>query len=136
MEDEQAAIDAVLKFAVLALVVGAVLGLVTFLGIKTLGVGGGDSGRSSDPAAADTPSALPTVALDDPGSTASKSASPAPSKTPSAKAPPKGGMKLNASPAQVAPGERINLTGTYQGQDNVALAVQRKSGGAWASSPT
>lgn len=132
MEDEQAAIDAVLKFAVLALVVGAVLGLATFLGIKTLGVGGGNGGPTADPLPGDTPSALPTVALSDPGSTPSKSPSAAPSEEPSTTAPPKGAMKLNASPGQVAPGERINLTGTYQGRDNLTLVVQRKTGGAWS----
>ena len=40
-------------------------------------------------------------------------------------------IQLSATPGQVGPGERINLTGTYPGVDNVALQVQRKENGAW-----
>jgi hypothetical protein len=45
------------------------------------------------------------------------------------------GFELNATPAVAGPMERVNLTGTYAGQDNVALQVQRLENGTWATFP-
>ena len=127
MEDEQAAIDAVLKFAVLALVIGALLGLATFVGVKMLGLNGGSGSAEHDSGDAG-PSALPTTALSVSDSPSPSASSDAPSKTPTPK-----GITLSVSPGDVAPGQHINFTGSYPGASNVLLAVQRKEGGTWTA---
>ena len=54
---------------------------------------------------------------------------PDPTKTPdSAKT---GAMRLSISPVSARPMERVNLTGTYKGADNVGLQVQRFEDGNW-----
>ena len=71
---------------------------------------------------------LPTTALPVP----SDSASPSQSGIPTASAVPTGDLQLTASPVQVRPMERINLTGQWPGHDNESLLVQRFDGGKWA----
>jgi len=118
--------DALLKVVAIAVGVGAVIAIAVFLIVKALGLGEGPPAAHAT-AEPDTP--LPTTAL-------TSSGSPTPSEEPSATATskparPKDKIKLSATPEQVAPGERINLTGSYPGADNVALQVQRKENDAW-----
>ena len=40
-------------------------------------------------------------------------------------------MRLDISPVVARPMERVNLTGTYKGADNVGLQVQRFEDGNW-----
>ena len=42
-------------------------------------------------------------------------------------------IQLDVSPVQVGPMERVNLTGTYRGGDNVRLEVQRYEDGTWTN---
>jgi hypothetical protein len=44
--------------------------------------------------------------------------------------------QLAITPLTAGPMERLNLTGTYPGHDNVSLQVQRLEGGTWADFPT
>jgi cytoskeletal protein RodZ len=119
---------ALLKVAGVAVGIGLVLAIGVFVMVRALGF------SDSTPAAHSTSSpdaplsTLPTRALSPSGSpSASATASSSPTSTPSK--PP--GIMLAASPVQVPPGGRINLTGTYPGADNVSLQVQRKEGGTW-----
>lgn len=120
--------EALLKLVAVAVGVGVVIALGVFIMVRALGF------SDSTPAAhstsqPDAPSTLPTTALTPSGSP-STSERPSPTATPKP-ARPKHRIKLSATPVQVAPGERINLTGRYPGADNVALQVQRKENGAW-----
>lgn len=130
MRDEQRRqlADAFLKVVVVAVGVGAVIAIGVFIMVKALGFSDGTpAAHSALPD--ESPSTLPTRAL-------TPSGSPTPSEEPSATetskpARSKDKIQLSATPGQVGPGERINLTGTYPGADNVALQVQRKENGAW-----
>ncbi len=124
--------DAFLKVVAVAVGVGAVIAIGIFIMVKALGFSDSTPAAHSS-AQADSPSTLPTRAL-------TPSGSPSPSEEPSAtetskpakpKAKPKDKIKLSATPEQVGPGERINLTGSYPGADNVALQVQRKENDVW-----
>jgi hypothetical protein len=44
-------------------------------------------------------------------------------------------ITLQAFPAEVGPGERINLTGVYQRGEGATLQVQRFENGGWADFP-
>ena len=130
MEDDQRRqlADALLKVVAIAVGVGAVIAIAVFLIVKALGLGEGPPAAHAT-AEPDTP--LPTTAL-------TSSGSPTPSEEPSATATSKPArskdkIRLTATPGEVGQGERINLTGTYPGADNVALEVQRQENGAWVS---
>lgn len=117
-----------LKVVAIAVGVGVVIAIGVFIMVKALGFSDSTPAAhsSSQP---DAPSTLPTRAL-------TPSGSPSPSEEPSATktskpAKPKDKIKLSATPQQVGPGERINLTGSYPGADNVALQVQRKENDVW-----
>ena len=45
-------------------------------------------------------------------------------------------LRLSATPTEVSPMGRINLTGTYGSKDNVSLEVQRWENGTWGDFPT
>ena len=120
--------DAFLKVVAVAVGVGAVIAIGIFIMVKALGFSDSTPAAHSS-AQADSPSTLPTRAL-------TPSGSPSPSEEPSATetskpARSKDKIKLSATPGQVGPGERINLTGSYPGADNVALQVQRKENDVW-----
>jgi len=94
--------------------------------VKALGLQAGNSqGSGSSHVEPITP--LPTTALPVPGENASPSATGLPTAT----AVPPGELQLTASPVQVRPMERINLTGQWPGHDNESLLVQRFDGGTW-----
>ena len=130
MRDDQRRqlVEALLKVVAVAVGVGAVIAIGVFIMVRALGFSDNTPAAHSS-AQPDAPSTLPTRAL-------TPSGSPSPSAEPRATATskparPKDKIKLSATPEQVAPGERINLTGSYPGADNVALQVQRKENHAW-----
>ena len=110
-----------------------VIAIVIFLGttflVKALGLHTDDSG-SPVGSAASTPSPLPTKALPVPGD----SQSPTPSTT-QTNVPDNGNgdIQLEVSPVIAGPMERVNLTGSYKGADNVQLQVQRFDSGGWSN---
>jgi hypothetical protein len=120
--------EALLKVVAVAVGVGAVIAIGIFIMVQALGFSDNTPAAHST-SQPDAPSTLPTEAL-------TASGSPSPSEEPSAtatskRARPKNKIKLSATPEQVGPGERINLTGSYPGADNVALQVQRKENDVW-----
>jgi hypothetical protein len=130
-EQKKAAVSAIVKFVVVAVAICVVLGLGTLLAVKVLGVGGDGGGTASgtnDPGDSSQPSDLPTVAL-----TPDSSPSATPTETPTQAPTPQAGIQLSVTPAQAGAFERVNLTGTYAGQDNVQLQVQRNEGGTWTA---
>lgn len=135
-EQRRVLVAAALKVVAVAVGIGLVVGLGAFVVIKALGLSDDtSSAHASTPAASDTPAALPTVALSPPGSTdTTPDASPTTSPTTSPKPPKKNkAIQLALSPMSVGPGQRINITGTWPGHDNVALQVQRMENGAWTN---
>lgn len=120
---------ALLKVAGVAVGIGLVLAIGAFVMVRALGFSDNTPAAHSTSSPEAPLSALPTTALTTSSSPSpSASAEPSPSKSPTKRP----GIMLAASPIQVAPGQRINLTGSYPGADNVSLQVQRKEGGIWA----
>lgn len=116
------------------LVVGLIAGGAALAGTQVLGFGG-DSGGTGTETASDgssmylpppEPSEAPTgprITLG-PGEEASTPAAP-PSATP------KDEIELKAAAAQVAPGQNIDLNGSYAKGEGAILQVQRFQDGAW-----
>jgi hypothetical protein len=112
-------------------VVGLVIALGTVIVVRALGLNESDSPGPVGSAPSGPTQPLPTTALPVPGED-SESAEPTP--TPSESASPtagKGDIELAISPLNPRPGERVNLTGKYQGADNLSLQVQRFEDGSW-----
>lgn len=129
-DDQRRDLAAVLlKVAGVAVGIGLVLAIGVFVMVRALGFSDSTPAAHST-SAPDAPlSTLPTRALTPSGSPSDPaSAEPSPSASPTKRP----GIMLAASPVQVAPGQRINLTGSYPGADNLSLQVQRKEGGTWA----
>lgn len=134
MQDERrrVLVEAGLKVIGVAVAVGLVIGLGAFVMVKALGFSDDTpSAHANSPEESASPSALPTVALSSPGAS-EESSDPAQTETVSPSAAPKNkAIKLSATPVFVKPMERINITGTWRGHDNISLQVQRKENGAW-----
>lgn len=122
--------NALLKGLAAVVIIGLVIAIGTVLVVRALGldddsaagpVGSGSSGPVEP---------LPTTALPVPGEE-SASASDDPTDKPTKR--PKGALQLQVSPIQASAMERINLTGTYRGNDNVPLEVQRYEDGTWSN---
>ena len=117
-----------------ALGVLVVIGVLIFLGttimVHALNL---NSGSSAGPVGATPEQAkpLPTTALPVPGE--KNSPSDTPSSNPSPNGGKKGQLELAISPVMARPMERVNLTGTYKGADNVQLEVQRFDNGKWSN---
>jgi hypothetical protein len=113
-------------------VVGLVIALGTVIVVRALGLNESNSPGPVGSAPSGPTQPLPTTALPVPGED-SESAEPTP--TPSESASPtaagKGDIELAISPLNPRPGERVNLTGKYQGADNLSLQVQRFEDGSW-----
>lgn len=130
--DEGAVANAVAKLVAIAAVIGLVIGGGIFLVVSALGVGDDTSAVADLPDASSTRSPLPTVALSPSGEgSGSASASPSESSSPTESESPEGKLTLSSAQSQVAPGERIDLTGQYAGKDGTVLQVQRRAGGSW-----
>ncbi len=122
----QAVRNAILLIAGICLAVAiGTFGLVKLLGLDG---GGGDGPAASKHVAPRTP--LPSSALPVPGQSDSGDPELAP------KAPESKGLRLALTPVFARPMERINVTGTYQGQDAIQLLIQREENGKWVDFPT
>lgn len=134
---QQQILSAVLKVVGVALAIGLVIGLGTWILVKGLGLD--DADTSGGPIQVDpvTPSALPTTALtptDSPTDGATDEPTDGFTDEPSEDPTPtfgSEGLLLSASPVFVGAMERINLTGQWAGRDNVSLLVQRFEDGEW-----
>jgi hypothetical protein len=118
-----------------ALAVLVVIGVLIFLGttimVKALGL---NDASSSGPVGADKPTApLPSTALPVPGGGKSEEPSESPSESGAPKPGKHGDIELSISPIMAKPMERVNLTGTYKGADNLQLEVQRFDNGTWSN---
>lgn len=121
------------------LAVGLFLGIVTFLGITVLGIGGGSGAGGGSTAGAslylptpsdDTGNVGPVISLSPdqpsdgysslPADTAGTSTQPTP-----------GGLTLSAAQSAVGAGQRIQLSGT--GPEGHTLVVQQLQNGAWVN---
>jgi hypothetical protein len=127
--------SALLKALAVVVVIGVVIALGTTIVVRALGLNESDSPGPVGAAPESPTKALPTTALPDPQKE-SEGAAPSeePSESPSASAAPgTGDIQLDISPVKVTPGERVNLTGTYQGADSLPLEVQRFEDGNWTN---
>jgi hypothetical protein len=131
----------------LALLVGmaVVIALGTWLLVRVLGLD--DTGDATDVVGTPQPAhPLPSTALPVPSDSASpddetseEPAEPTGESTgpsPGSSVPGAPDLRLSITPLTAAPMERLNVTGTYAGHDNVSLQVQRREGGVWADFPT
>lgn len=131
---------ALLKGAAVLVGICVLVALGTLVMVKALGL---DNGTSHGDATADAlqpqpVSPLPSTALPVPG----QSATPRPTtgqhhsahhpRRHHKAAPAAKGFHLAATPVSVQPMQRINLTGTYPGHDNVSVEVQSMQTGHWA----
>ena len=117
-----------------ALAVLAVIGVLIFIGttimVRALGLNETDTGPVG--AAPEQPTKpLPTTALPSPKDETEKPEEPSEEPSESAKPGKQGRIELAISPVLARPMERVNLTGTYKGVDNLQLEVQRFEDGQW-----
>lgn len=120
-----------LKALAVLVVIGVLIAVGTTIMVRALGLN--DSG-SLGPVGSEPEAPLPTTALPAPSpKNGSGDATDNPGDDPSETSSPgkHGQIVLSISPQQANPGDRINLTGTYKGADNVQLEVQRFSDGQW-----
>lgn len=118
--------DAVRKVAIIVVAVALAVGIGSWVLVKGLGLdetNTGGPGSTVEPVKPLPSTALPVPSESIPGATDSPE-TPTPGQG-------DGSLQLSASPLTVSPMGRINLTGSWAGQDNVSLAVQRLEGGAW-----
>lgn len=119
-----------LKVAAVVLGIGVVVGLGSWTLVEALGLDEGADEVTTGAGPVQPIDPLPTTALPVPSE--SPREDPLDQETLSeAPSPTAGDLQLNATPAQVSPMERINLTGTWPGKDNITLVVQRQENGAW-----
>lgn len=114
----------------IGLLIGGIVAVIAVKAIDYVGLGGGDSTSTSSPAPI-----LPTTG--DATHTVPPPRTPA-STTRTTHRPPhvQHAITLSVSPKTVASFERINLTGSYPGNDGAALQVQRSLGnGPWTDFP-
>jgi hypothetical protein len=120
---------AALKVLLVAVAIGGAIGLGTFVVVNALGLDDTTDGNQG-PVVTSPVTPLPTTALPVPTELPEE---PTPSGlvTGSPTDPASGELFLAASPQQVNPMERINLTGRWPGHDAVGLMVQRLEDGEW-----
>jgi hypothetical protein len=120
--------SALLKALAVVVGIGVVIALGTVLVVRALGL---DETGSSGPvgsAPSEPRDPLPSTALPVPGQ---ESREAEPEEKPEKDDNPGGRLQLSVSPVQARANERINLTGTYRGADNIGLQVQRFEEGGW-----
>jgi hypothetical protein len=120
------------------LLIGGVVGLVAIGAVNVLGLDGSSGHPTAEPTLY-IPSGEPTTQPGTyPNPTAPSSSAPTPSASSPTASPtrkkPRKQITLQAFPAKVAAGQRIDLTGVYQGAEGAGLQVQRFEGG-WTDFP-
>ncbi len=126
-EDRSAQVrGALLKAFAVVVVIGVVIAIGTTVVVRALGLNEGDSPGPVGTASSVPDKPLPTKAIPQPGD--NKTAEPDPKPADKGKT---GKIQLAISPVLARPMERVNLTGTYKGADNVGLQVQRFEDGNW-----
>jgi hypothetical protein len=120
--------SALLKALVVVVLIAVLIALGTVIVVRALGLDEGESAEPIGSGSSESPKSLPTTALPVPGE---ESETATPTEEPSSKSGKKGRIQLSVSPVSARPNERINLTGTYKGADNVGLQVQRFEDGGW-----
>lgn len=108
--------------------IAVLIALGTVIVVRALGLDEGESTGPVGSGSSERRKPLPTTALPVPGE---ESESATPTDEPSEEPRGKGRIQLSISPISARPNERVNLTGTYRGTDNVGLQVQRFEDGAW-----
>jgi hypothetical protein len=120
-----------------ALGVLVVIGVLIFLGttimVHALGLNDDSSSGPVGGGQAEPPKALPSSALPVPEKSDEPSAEPSASDSASPRSGKRGDIELSISPIMAKPMERVNLTGTYKGADNLQLEVQRFEAGTWSN---
>jgi hypothetical protein len=131
-EDRSAQVrGALLKALAVVAVIGVVVAIGTTVVVHALGLNDSESPGPVGAGPAEPNKPLPTKALKVPGEDKdTESAEPSQSASPDAGK--KGKIGLEISPVKAKAMERVNLTGTYKGADNVALQVQRFEEGKWS----
>ena len=130
-EDRSAQVrGALLKALAGVVVIAVVVALGTVIAVRALGLNDSDSAGPVGAGAAEPDKPLPTKALEVPGDD-EETESPEPSESASPDEAKTGKVELKVSPVKAKPMERVNLTGTYKGADNVGLQVQRFEDGKW-----
>ncbi|MEO5652858.1 MAG: hypothetical protein ABIN79_00355 [Marmoricola sp.] len=115
---------------VAVVVIGVLIALGTTLMVRALGLNKGETSDTVGAGSANPNQPLPTKALPVPGESQSPGGLVTPSGAPTDGA--TGPIQLSISPVMARPMERVNLTGSYSGHDNVGLQVQREESGQWA----
>jgi hypothetical protein len=119
-----------------ALLAGLAIGLVVLAVVKGAGVGDPQEAAQEAPQSLYMPEYSPTGELEDDLDLPSVSATPSPEGVASSSAEPDDEeITLFVTPQSVAPSERINFNGTYQGGEGIDLQIQRKEGETWADFP-
>lgn len=127
----------IVALVVVALVVGGVVSVLALGAARVSGLGSSRPATTSRPGLV-IPTGRPTTRIDEyPAPTASPRAratrsTPAPAAAPQQRAV---AISLQAFPQNVGAGQRINLTGLYQGGEGARLQVQRFDAGSWVDFP-
>jgi hypothetical protein len=125
-----------------SLLVGAVVGALALGAADVVGLGPSSNSASYRPSLW-MPSGVPTTRPEvyPPAKRLGTSSSapqlqpvPSDTATPTPTKPPKQ-LALQGYPNRVSPGQRIDLTGVYEGAEGAVLQVQRFEGGAWTDFP-
>ncbi len=149
---ERPVVNGLVALVAVALGVGLVLALVTLVGTKVLGLGGGDGDSSARstvhqsmylPTPVETDEAtgpLVTLHTQDPDEPAgTDDSTELPEDEPTTEMPSEsagaGQISLQALATTVASGERIYFSGVYPGGEGAILFVQRFENGDWADFP-
>ncbi|MFT4009675.1 MAG: hypothetical protein QM655_06480 [Nocardioidaceae bacterium] len=120
--------------AIAAVGLGLIVGVVTAAAAQLSGVGD-DSASSGTPASLYMPSYSPTPTERATESVEPPNVSAVPLDPTDLSSDQAGDITLTADAAQVSPGQKIGLTGSYSGADGVVLQVQRRDGAAWVDFP-
>ena len=141
-EPGRALVRALVAMVAVALLVGVTVGFALMAAARISGFS--DSGTASSDAQADDPASLYMPSYEPTEDAGSGWDLPRPEKSPSSlgssdSAPSSNRrskpITLFAAPQQVAPGERINFNGVYNGGEGATLQVQRREGGSWNDFP-
>ena len=130
-ERQERIIAALLKVLGVAVAIGLVIGLGTWIVVKSLGLSSTEV-VSLGPGPVQAPNVLPTTALPEPVQSFTPEPEPTGVYTAPTLKPGDDGLLLSASPVFVKQMERINLTGQWPGKDAMSLRVQRFEDGEWA----